>query len=107
MKNRYIISLITFFIFLFFTSLVKNETRIIEKEINLKERENFALKTKILENELDFIYLSSPKMLKSKIEMVSDGEYSTVNILNIYESIKEYESFIDISLVKNNYDKKE
>lgn len=106
MKNYYIISLIIFSIFLFFTSLVKNETRIIEKKINLIQKENFDLNTKILENELDFFYLSSPAMLKSKIEKISDREYNPVNILNIYESISEYENFISKSVVKKKYDKK-
>ena len=45
-------------------------------------------------------------MLKSKIEKVSDREYIPVNILNIYESISEYENFISKSVVKKNMTKK-
>ena len=67
-RFKIFISIIIFSTFLILTSLIKNETREVEKkifnlslEINLKEKD-------FVESQLDFSYLTSPAMIENKIE---------------------------------------
>ena len=65
-KKSIFISLSIFFILMIFTSIVKNKTRNIEKNIHILSR-NVSILEKELENvKIDFIYLSSPEKLKKK-----------------------------------------
>ena len=63
-------SLITIFIFsilLFITSIIKNETRKIEKNISKLNSKIKILEKDLYETQLDYFYLSSPKILSEKI----------------------------------------
>ena len=64
MFNRpLLLSLSTFFILMIFISLIKNNTRNIEKNIEQLNMEISILKKDLLNAEIDFIYLSSPEKL--------------------------------------------
>ncbi len=92
MINRKIfISIIVFSILFFFTSIVKNKTRIIEKSILNNEKKIAFLKNEIYETQLDFFYLSSPDKLTEKIDFLSTEDYSHLSFSQIYLS---YESFL-------------
>tara|TARA_S200000501_G_scaffold348518_1_gene363786 strand:+ start:478 stop:738 length:261 start_codon:yes stop_codon:yes gene_type:complete len=69
---------------LFLTSIIKNKTRIIEKDISKLENKIANIKTNLYESQLDYYYLTSPKLLKSKLEFLSDADYVHMEFSKIY-----------------------
>ena len=64
---KLIISILVFSSLLFFTSVIKNKTRVIEKNILFYENKVSSLEKELHESQLDYHYLTSPKVLKKKI----------------------------------------
>jgi len=69
---------------LFCTSIIKNKTRVIEKNIISYEKKIFILKSELYESQLDFYYLTSPKILEKKISFLTNDQYQYMNISKIY-----------------------
>ena len=90
-KTKFIVSLLTFSFLLFFTSVIKNKTRVIEKKIVLAETNINNLKQSLNESQIDFFYLTSPKILKEKLQFLTSEEYEHMKFSKIY---LDYESFI-------------
>ncbi len=90
-KTKFIVSLLTFSFLLFFTSVIKNKTRVIEKKIILAETNINNLKQSLNESQIDFFYLTSPKILKEKLQFLTSEEYEHMKFSKIY---LDYESFI-------------
>ena len=79
------ISVSTFIILLIITSVIKNQTREIEKKI-YKISETINIKEKDLsETQFDFAYLTSPSMIQQKI-----FRYSTVFSFRVLKNIFKY-----------------
>ena len=57
-----------FSFFLIGTSSIKNETREIEKKINILLKNNAQKEKNLHEVQLDFYYLTSPSIMEKKIE---------------------------------------
>lgn len=91
LKTKFIVSLLTFSFLLFFTSVIKNKTRVIEKKIVLAETNINNLKQSLNESQIDFFYLTSPKILKEKLQFLTSEEYEHMKFSKIY---LDYESFI-------------
>ena len=107
LKVNLIISILIFSILLTFTSIIKNKTRIIEKNI-FKIDKRIALKEKDLnEIELDYHYLSSPSNISNKLNNLLIMDYSPMDFSRIY---LDYEDFTKaekkMSILKNNNEKK-
>ena len=87
------ISIIIFSTFLVLTSIIKNQTRENEKKIyNLNKK--ISIKEKeIHESQLDFSYLSSPSMIKIKIEKYDAENYLPMDYSKIFLSL---ENFVNI-----------
>ena len=85
-RTKFIISISVFVTFLIVTSVIKNKTRVTEKQIlNLKKI--ILIKEKNLnEAELDFYYLTSPEELEKKLNLIDLIIMSQLNI-QIYISI--------------------
>ena len=91
-KFKLTISITIFLFLLGTTSIIKNQTRIIEKEI-LKFEKKIAEASKDLnETELDFFYLSTPSNLKIRINEIDLIQYEPMDFSQIYLS---YNSFLD------------
>ena len=90
-NTKLIISVAVFSLLLFCTSVIKNKTRIIEKNIESYEKQIFTLKKELFESQLDFNYLTSPKMLQKKLSFLTNVQYHNISISNIY---LEYNNFI-------------
>ena len=89
------IFLILFFIFgIFVISIIKNETREIEKNIKNINIKIFNLNTELYEARLDYNYLSSP----TNISILSEKFFK--DELNFYNS-KQF-SYIKLEAIKNN-----
>ena len=69
---------------LFLTSITKNKTRIIEKNIFKYENKIADIEKNLYESQLDYYYLTSPKLLKSKLEFLSDADYVHMEFSRIY-----------------------
>ena len=69
---------------LFLTSIVKNKTRIIEKDISKLENKIAYIENDLYESQLDYYYLTSPKILKNKLEFLSDADYIHMEFSKIY-----------------------
>tara|TARA_B100001989_G_scaffold253019_1_gene237525 strand:- start:621 stop:953 length:333 start_codon:yes stop_codon:yes gene_type:complete len=89
-KSKTILSIVIFTSLLILTSFVKNQTRLIEKNIS-KLTENTNKLEKILhESQIEFFYLSSPSYISDKIKIFSDEQYFSIGHSNIYSSLNEY-----------------
>ena len=93
LKSKYIISFTIIFIFLIFTSFIKNETRVLEKQIfNLSEKIYYKKKD-INESQLDFYYLTSPEEIEKKIKLIGFKDYKAIKYSNIFLDISDFIKF--------------
>jgi len=106
-KIKLIISLCIFSILLGITSAIKNQTRIIEKNIYKIDRKITGIEKDLHETELDYSYLSSPNNLSEKIKDLAFIEYMPMDFSRIYLN---YRNFTDskkkITILKMNHEKK-
>ncbi|MAJ85806.1 MAG: hypothetical protein CL687_02395 [Candidatus Pelagibacter sp.] len=83
LKSKIILSIFIFITLFTLTSVLKNQTRIIEKEIfQLKTKIN-DLEEKIYETKIEYNYLSSPANLDIKIKKF-DVDYFPLSKSNIF-----------------------
>ena len=87
---KFFISITIFSIMLFLTSIIKNKTRIIEKNIFKIENKISDIEKNLYESQLDYYYLTSPKLLKSKLEFLSDEDYVHMEFSKIYLNYKHF-----------------
>ena len=98
-----IFSLSTFLILMIFTSIIKNNTRNIEKNIEKLNTEILKLNKELFNAEMDFIYLSSPDKLEKKILSLNRKKYSTYDFSRIFLSTEEFINFAPKQTKKINY----
>ena len=89
-KTKYIISVSIITISLIITSIVKNETRIIEKKISILQIEILSKKNNINEAQLDFFYLTSPAEIEKKLNLIGFEKYQPIKHSNIYLDISDF-----------------
>ena len=89
-NTKLIISVSVFSLLLFCTSVIKNKTRVIEKNIEFYEKQIFNLKKELFESQLDFNYLTSPKKLQEKLSFLTSDQYQNLSISNIYLDYKNF-----------------
>ena len=90
-SSKLIITVLVFSFLLFYTSIIKNKTRIIEKNISFHEKKISDLEKQLYESQLDFYYLTSPKILQEKISFLANDRYEHMNISKIF---LDYENFL-------------
>ena len=104
-RSKIFISTIIFLIFLITTSLIKNQTRILEKKL-YKLNEKITLKEKdINESQLDFYFLTSPAEIDKKVKTL-DRNYLPIKNSKIFLSLSNYRSLQERISVINNKDEK-
>lgn len=106
-KFKLILSVSIFSALLILTSIIKNHTRAIEKEIKKIDRELADIKKDLYETELDYSYLSSPYYLSKKIKKLALVDYIPMDFSRIY---LKYDDFIEsrkkITILKKKNEKK-
>ncbi|MBD1150714.1 hypothetical protein IDH12_04965 [Pelagibacterales bacterium SAG-MED29] len=106
-KINLIISIFIFSILLSITSAIKNQTRIIEKNIYKIDRKIAVIKKDLHETQLDYFYVSSPGHLSKKIQQLAVIDYVPMDFSRIYFN---YKDFIDsqkkITILKIDNEKK-
>ena len=106
-KIKLIISICIFSILLGITSTIKNQTRIIEKNIYKIDRKISAIEKDLHETELDYSYLSSPNNLSKKIKDLALIDYIPMDFSRIYFNYSDFtDSQKKITILKTNNEKK-
>ena len=98
---RNILILITLISGLIFTSLIKNKTRLLEKELIYLDNEINSLKSNLAEASLDFQYLSTPKHISFLAKDFLDENFSYYKESQIQKSIKPQKNLIILKKLKN------
>ena len=101
---------ITVFVFSFFligTSFIKNQTREIEKNINIKSKIIFTKQKDLNESQLDFTYLTSPSMIEKKVKHLDNSEYIPMDHSKIFTNMSHFlELRNKIAIYENRNEKK-
>ena len=100
-KKSLIFSLTVFFTLMIITSLIKNKTRNLEKEIKKINKEVAFLEKELSDAEIDYIYLSGPEKLKKYLSILNKEQYLSFDHSRIFfstdqflkHSLKEAKSF--------------
>jgi len=89
-NSKLFFSLVVFTFFLIITSLVKNQSRIIEKQIKGLNINILAKEKNISEAELEFSYLSSPNEIEKKFKSRDLEEFEPIKNSNIFYDIHDF-----------------
>ena len=89
-KTKFIISLSIFVIFLTITSIIKNETRLVEKEIFNLNKKISIKKKNFNEAQLEYYYLSSPEEIEKKINIINFNSYKPIPFSKIFFNISNF-----------------
>jgi len=89
-KKKLFISIAIFSFLMILTSIIKTQTRIMEKNISFYEKKISNLRNSLYESQLDFYYLSSPSSISEKINNYSNDDYETIEYSNIYFSLDQF-----------------
>ena len=98
---RNILILITLISGLIFTSLVKNKTRLLEKELLYLDNEINSLNFNLNEASLDFEYLTTPKHISFLAKNFLDENFSYYKESQIKKSIKAEKDLAILKKLKN------
>ena len=106
-KSKITLSVIIFLIFLIIISIIKNQTRELEKKIyqlNIK----ITLKEKNKnDSQFDFYYLTSPNVIEKKIENLNFSNYIPMKYSKIFLNLSNFTNIQNkITTLKNIYEKK-
>ena len=96
-RTKFIISISVFVILLLTTSVIKNKTRVIEKQISNLNKIILVKEKNVNEAELDFYYLTSPEELEKKLNLIGFNNYQPIKYSNIYFNIS------DLTEIKNKF----
>ena len=89
-KIKIILSISIFSLLIIFTSIIKNQTREIEKNIFSLSKEINLKETDLKESQLDFSYLSSPSMIDKRLENLSVTKFYPIQFSNIFLSMDSF-----------------
>jgi lipopolysaccharide export LptBFGC system permease protein LptF len=104
-KSKIAISVTVFVFFLIITSTIKNQTRIIEKQINQLNKK-ISLKEKDLnESQFDFYYLTSPILIEKKIKNLGYNHYLPMEHSKIFLNFSNFTNIQNkITILKNQHE---
>ena len=92
-KFKLCISIIFFSLLLVGTSIIKNETRDLEKKIDNLNEHIVSKEKDLNETQLDFFYLTSPYVLEQRIQNLDMNIYTPMKHSNIFLS---FLSFVEL-----------
>tara|TARA_A100001015_G_scaffold275427_1_gene332691 strand:- start:341 stop:676 length:336 start_codon:yes stop_codon:yes gene_type:complete len=88
-NSKLFFSVTVFILLLIITSLVKNQSRIIEKQTKVLNRGITTKEKNISEAELEFSYLSSPNRIEKKFNS-KDLKFEPIKHSNIFYDINDF-----------------
>ena len=89
-NSKLLFSLAVFTIFLIITSLVKNQSRVLEKQIKGLNSNIVAKEKNISEAEMEFSYLSSPNEIVKKFNNRDLEKFEPIKHSNIFHDIYDF-----------------
>ena len=89
-NSKLFFSLVVFTFFLIITSLVKNQSRIMEKQIKSLNINILTKEKNISEAELEFSYLSSPNEIEKKFKSRDLEKFQPIKYSNIFYDIHDF-----------------
>ena len=89
-NSKLFFSLAVFTFFLIITSLVKNQSRIIEKQIKGLNINIIAKEKNISEAEMEFSYLSSPNKIEIRFNSGDLEKFEPIKHSNIFYDVHEF-----------------
>ena len=95
-KSKYIISISAIIIFLISTSIIKNKTRILEKQITSLNTKTLLKKKIINEAQLEFYYLTSPSEIEKKLRLIGFDDYEPIEYSKIFFDISDFNKIQNI-----------
>ena len=106
-RLKFFIVATIFLALLIFTSTIKNETRLIEKQISSLNNEIFLKRKNLNQTQLDFYYLSSPAVIEKRLKKIGFNNYQTISYSKIFLDISDFNKIEKkISNLKNLNEKK-
>ena len=91
-RSKIIMPVIIFLFLLIITSIIKNETRIIEKKLSKLNKQIILKEKDINESELDFYFLSSPAELEKKVKILGNTNYNPIKNSNIFQNLSNFKN---------------
>ena len=89
-NSKFIFSALIFIFFLTVTSVIKNKTRIIEKEILSLNNIILSKEKNINEAQLDFYYLTSPQEIEKKLNLIGFDNYQPIAYSKIFLNLSDF-----------------
>ena len=89
-NQKLFFSIFIFTFFLIITSLVKNQSRIIEKQIKALNINIIAKEKNISEAEMEFSYLSSPNEIEKKFNSGDLEKFEPIKHSNIFYDVNDF-----------------
>ena len=105
-RSKIIMPVIIFLFLLIITSIIKNQTRIIEKKLSKLNKQIILKEKDINESELDFYFLSSPAELEKKVKILGNTNYNPIKNSNIFQNLSNFKNIQKKISILNQYDKK-
>tara|TARA_B100001121_G_scaffold66790_1_gene58767 strand:+ start:1214 stop:1552 length:339 start_codon:yes stop_codon:yes gene_type:complete len=90
LKIKFLISILIFSSLLIATSVIKNQTREIEKKINHLSNIILSKEKDFNESQLDFFYLTSPFIIEKKIKHLDNHNYTVMEYSKIFLSMTDF-----------------
>ena len=106
-RSKIIMPVVIFLLLLIIISIIKNETRIIEKKLSKLNKQVILKEKDINESELDFYFLSSPAELEKKIKILGNTNYNPIKNSNIFQNLLNFKNSQNKISILNKYDEKE
>ena len=91
-KKKFVLSISIIVIFFIITSMVKNKTRIIEKQISNLSFKISSKEKNINEAQLDFYYLTSPLEIEKRLNVIGLDKYQPISYSKIFFGIKDLDN---------------
>ena len=89
-NSKLFFSLSVFILLLIITSLIKNQSRIMEKHIKGLNSNIIAKQKNISEAEMEFSYLSSPNKIEKKFNIRDLEKFEPIKYSNIFYDIRDF-----------------
>ena len=105
-RIKILISVIIFTFLLITTSMIKNNTREIEKKIQFISKKINLKEKDLNESQLDFSYLTSPSMIEKSLEHLDGINYEPMDFSKIFLNISNFKDIQNKFVIHDNLNEK-
>ena len=106
-RSKFFVTTIIFIILLVVTSIVKNQSRIVEKKIFMLNKNISLIEKDINETQLDFYFLSSPEKIEKKLKILGYNNYLPIKNSKIFLNLTNFTDIQNKITTSSHYNEKE